>query len=72
MKANSCSDNVNGSKCTADHSMLLHGSGNVYCGAARTNGSGKLTISENISYIIFDRIDILKACTVTSLLAGGI
>ena len=38
MKPNSCGENVNGSKCNADHSKLLHGSGNVYCGAARSGG----------------------------------
>ena len=33
MSANSCGVDVSGSRCTGDHSRLLHGSGNVYCAA---------------------------------------
>ena len=36
MKPNSCGEDVNGTKCSADHSKLLHGSGNVYCGVAKS------------------------------------
>ena len=31
MKPNSCGADVGATKCTGDHSKLLHGSGNVYC-----------------------------------------
>ena len=33
MRPNSCGENAGGSKCSGDHSKLLHGSGNVYCAA---------------------------------------
>ena len=33
MSPNSCREDMGGSKCTGDHSKLLHGSGNVYCAA---------------------------------------
>ena len=46
MKANSCGENVSGSKCGGDHSKLIHGSGNVYCGVAR---SETLQISQSFS-----------------------
>ena len=37
MKANSCGVDVSGTKCVGDHSRLLHASGNVYCGAAKSS-----------------------------------
>ena len=36
MKVNSCGVDVSGTKCVGDHSRLLHASGNVYCGAAKS------------------------------------
>ena len=33
MTPNNCGADIGGSKCNADHSNLLHGSGNVYCAA---------------------------------------
>ena len=33
MSPNSCGEQLGGSKCTGDHSRLLHGSTNVYCAA---------------------------------------
>ena len=36
MRSNSCGEDVSGTRCTGDHSRLLHGSGNVYCGAAKS------------------------------------
>ena len=36
MRANSCGEDVAGTRCAGDHSRLLHGSGNVYCGAAKS------------------------------------
>ena len=32
-KPNSCGEMVGGIKCQADHSKLVHGSGNIYCAA---------------------------------------
>ena len=37
MKPNPCNETVNGSKCSGDHSKLLHGSGNAYCGVAKSS-----------------------------------
>ena len=41
MKSNSCGEDVSGTRCTGDHSRLLHGSGNVFCGAAKSKLLGK-------------------------------
>ena len=41
MRSNSCGEDVSGTRCTGDHSRLLHGSGNVYCGAAKSKFLGR-------------------------------
>ena len=50
MRPNSCGEDVSGTKCIGDHSRLLHGSGNVYCGVARSKLiSGKESSSSSDS-----------------------
>ena len=49
MKSNSCGEDVSGSRCTGDHSKLLHGSGNVYCGVARAKGFQSNSSSNKVS-----------------------
>ena len=48
MKSNSCGEEVSGTKCTGDHSKLLHGSGNVYCGAANSKSLSSRSSSSNV------------------------
>ena len=43
MRPNSCGENAGGSKCSGDHSKLLHGSGNVYCAALSAGGVGSVS-----------------------------
>ena len=50
MKPNSCGEDINGTKCIADHSKLLHGSGNVYCGVAKSKGLDSKLVQENVAY----------------------
>ena len=54
MTANNCGTDMGGSKCSKDHSRLLHGSGNVYCGAVSADLTG--SASEMFSCVKEDEV----------------
>ena len=47
-KPNSCGEMVGGIKCQADHSKLVHGSGNIYCAALSTKHCGVSTKADRV------------------------
>ena len=60
MRPYSCGENMNGSRCNADHSKLLHGSGNVYCGVARSRGIYSKLDSLSVSPTFSDPFSIVN------------
>ena len=60
MPANSCGEDISGSRCTGDHSRLVHGSGNVYCGVARSKLMYEATFPTNLGLDSSDPFSIVQ------------
>ena len=51
MSPNSCGEVIGASKCTGDHSRLLHASGNVYCAALTADLDSSISSSDLFSCV---------------------